>query len=389
MRVAALLTGLLAMLFGVGSAPAQEAEEDVALAAFEAVQEHCTTLRSDDVGLASDALVTVGLVWKRVDGAYGEQPEDWLLYWRGVLAHCLGQQDPARSDLAAFVAASSADPELAPQIRDARRRLRLLDRGSPDRLAARRPRPRARSAPTPEVETIADLRDRGLYARVGGGGATVSRLTASGSTPELSWTAGGELGALLPTKAERLGLQLGVSYANLPVSGCSHRQTRGQTAAVHFGPRIQLTTGKAVLALGLGGHVGLGGTSPTAWTREECNAEALVSDDPVLYGVRVADGDARARLSYPQLGWDGVYLAPGADAELSVGVRIGPGVQLGGALFVRFDQLVPFIGSETYQFVGEGSTSSALTSATVDAAQAAMSRFQFGLRASLLLGPGR
>jgi hypothetical protein len=180
-----------------------------------------------------------------------------------------------------------------------------------------------------------------------------------------------------------------VSYANLPVSGCSHRQTRGQTAAVHFGPRIQLTTGKAVLALGLGGHVGLGGTSPTAWTREECNAEALVSDDPVLYGVRVADGDARARLSYPQLGWDGVYLAPGADAELSVGVRIGPGVQLGGALFVRFDQLVPFIGSETYQFVGEGSTSSALTSATVDAAQAAMSRFQFGLRASLLLGPGR
>ncbi len=76
--------------------------------------------------------------WGRVGKAYQAHEDDWLLYWRGALAQCLGQQERAKEDLLAFYNGHVGDSGFMSLMDDAHRRLRRMgvrvkapDRGGP------------------------------------------------------------------------------------------------------------------------------------------------------------------------------------------------------------------------------------------------------------------
>ena len=51
---------------------------------------------------ALKSIATVGEVWARLSEQYEKSGESYLLYWRGVLAQCMDQEDRALCGLAAF-----------------------------------------------------------------------------------------------------------------------------------------------------------------------------------------------------------------------------------------------------------------------------------------------
>jgi len=88
---------------------------------------HCADMAADDTSLAAHTLQTVGAAWQEVSEAHKAQPEPYLLYWRGVLAACLGQDGRAQVDLMGFVDEYSGNNAYAAMVRDARRRLRRVN----------------------------------------------------------------------------------------------------------------------------------------------------------------------------------------------------------------------------------------------------------------------
>jgi hypothetical protein len=234
------------------------------------------------------------------------------------------------------------------------------------------------------------FRDRRMYLVAGVGGATVGRMGAEANTGEVAWTSGGELGYLVPVGDKGVGVGIGLSYANLPVSGCSRAQTRASTAALHVGPRVPVALGRrAWLTIRGGVHVGASGTWPSDDVRDACAQSRLEpGDDPgVLYGVRLTDGETSGRVSYAELGWRGYAVAFGPDLE--VGALFGPGdapLYLGAVAFVRHDQLFAVVRGGTYHFRDEGSASLQLGSASVSSVdgKVSMARFQFGVRAMVM-----
>ncbi len=119
------------VLLAVAGAPDSRADEplpvvEAAELAFATHQSHCPDLAAGDTGVAAEALVEVGEVWAEVDRTYAMDPEPFLLYWRGVLAQCLGQETRAVDDLRGFYRTHRDDADLANLSKDARRRLALL-----------------------------------------------------------------------------------------------------------------------------------------------------------------------------------------------------------------------------------------------------------------------
>jgi hypothetical protein len=111
--------------------PAADREMRVALAAADANdanQTFCSDAYSTDVAQAAGATKQVLEAWSGVDQAYAETGESMLLYWRGVLAQCLGRPDTATEDLLEFT--DDADPSgpYANMVEEAGRRLKRLDR---------------------------------------------------------------------------------------------------------------------------------------------------------------------------------------------------------------------------------------------------------------------
>ena len=68
----------------------------------------------------------MGEAWATVSRSYSQAPEPYLLYWRGILAQCLGQTERAIQDLRSFHDRNATDPDLRSLATDARRRLRTL-----------------------------------------------------------------------------------------------------------------------------------------------------------------------------------------------------------------------------------------------------------------------
>ena len=253
----------------------------------------------------------------------------------------------------------------------------------------RRAEMRERRAGGAGGDELGALRSRRLLIALGGGGSSVTRLTADGSSGEVDWALGGEIAWLIPLTDRGIAFGIGLSYTNLPVSGCSAAQTRGSVGALQLAPRIPISLGKrAWLNIRAGAHLGVAATWPGETVRDECARARLGSEDSgIAYGARLKDGDAQARVSLSDLGWRGYGLAVGPDAEVGVLFGAGPSdVYVGVAGFLRHDQIFAFVSANDYRFRDELASSVTIHSTEVSGldGRASMARFQFGARGVVL-----
>lgn len=235
-------------------------------------------------------------------------------------------------------------------------------------------------------ETLAARR---FYLAFAGGGSSLTRLTADGDTAEADWAAHGELGVALPIPGAPVAMTIGLSYANLPLSGCAHQQTRGNALALHVAPRIPIhIKGDTWLQLRVGGHLGAAATWPSDTVRQACADEgALAEDGGPAYGVRLSSGEQEGRVSFAELGWNGYAMVVGPDLEFGILASPGPApVFMGAAFFLRHDQVLAAVNDGSYRFRPEGAAGVDLGKVDLSALDgaASMARFQFGARATLL-----
>ncbi len=103
--------------------------EDAALQANQVRDLHCAEMAADRTSSMTSALVAVAPVLDEVSRVYEQTKAPYLLYWRGVLLQCSGQEARATEDLSTFVADPGNQRYLPDLVRDGERRLRHLDRG--------------------------------------------------------------------------------------------------------------------------------------------------------------------------------------------------------------------------------------------------------------------
>ena len=120
-------------------------------------------------GDAAQALVEVGEAWAEVARVQEATGNEWLLYWVGVLARCLSQDDRAAEALIAFLESDTATQGLPAMERDARKRLMRL---RPDYVPPEPPEPEA--PPTsPEQRRRSGQIAGGVVLAIGAAGAGV------------------------------------------------------------------------------------------------------------------------------------------------------------------------------------------------------------------------
>ncbi len=102
------------------------APTDVAIQAAEVHEELCADAAGNDISSAGSSIARVSGTWVEVSEAYEESKDQSLLYWRGLLALCIGRDDLGSADLEAFVATSGDDKALVGQVKDAKKRLRRV-----------------------------------------------------------------------------------------------------------------------------------------------------------------------------------------------------------------------------------------------------------------------
>jgi hypothetical protein len=123
MRALLLSFALLAL-----APPAQAGEADAAaVTAFEAHEENCADVAAGATNSATaeqQALVTDA--WRQVITAYENTGRAYLLYWRGVLSQCLGQEDKAANDMKLFVELERFNDQFSALVKDAQKRLRRM-----------------------------------------------------------------------------------------------------------------------------------------------------------------------------------------------------------------------------------------------------------------------
>jgi hypothetical protein len=102
--------------------------ETLALEAAQVQSEHCADAYGRDMTRALKSIAAVGNVWARLSEQYEKSGETFLRYWRGVLAQCMDQEARGLADLQAFVAESGSNTLWAALVKDAKRRIRQLER---------------------------------------------------------------------------------------------------------------------------------------------------------------------------------------------------------------------------------------------------------------------
>ncbi len=148
MRIVQLL--LLVLVLLPSAVHAKDLAEQIAAKAQKTHQENCA--EAAGAGAESDAALAtaeVGAVWAEVALVHEETGATWLLYWRGLLAQCIGQTERAADALTEFVQSDASVTGMDAMVRDARKRLkRLRPGGVPPKRAtpAKVPRP----PPSPE-----------------------------------------------------------------------------------------------------------------------------------------------------------------------------------------------------------------------------------------------
>ena len=224
--------------------------EDAAMRAQQVVESHCAGMGTDRVAVRADALGAIGPAYADVSASYEHYKKDWLLYWRGVLGQCLGELESAQVDLYAFATKLRDEPSLASLVRDAQRRLRIIERyrrRSVSGVAALSPR-----------QGVGVALGVGLLAGAAAGGVGAGAEAAAlqrvrddlykGHQPRAaldSLVAEGEATAQRQSVALGLGIGLGVGSA-LGFLVAALPQPRGVVA--------RWTNGPAPLGLGLEGR---------------------------------------------------------------------------------------------------------------------------------------
>lgn len=127
LRSLALLATAL-VLAAPSLATALEPAAEAAARANEVNQTYCGDAYSLDVTLAADSTMRVAETWSQVDHVYQDTSVPYLLFWRGVLAQCLGRPENAYEDLEAFIETQEQEGGYADLVRQAKVRLRRLGR---------------------------------------------------------------------------------------------------------------------------------------------------------------------------------------------------------------------------------------------------------------------
>lgn len=164
-RLPSLLTCLAAAVFALSPVAAEAQEpgaDDLAVRAAEVHEAHCATMQGTDVQAAVEGYQVVAGVWGELDAALkgSEVPQPYLLYWRGLLAQCLDKEEEAATDLEGFLQAAeflgAVDVErkgqLQAMVRDSKRRLKRLGRGTKGPAVRRGVAPRPSRKATREDE---------------------------------------------------------------------------------------------------------------------------------------------------------------------------------------------------------------------------------------------
>ena len=115
-------------------APPQVDVAAAAMAASQVHEQHCADTSGNDVSVFGAAMSQGSGALVEVSAAYDATKDPSLLFWRGLLALCIGREDVGATDLQAFLDGVEGQSAYSDQIRDARRRLRRvqvsLERGS-------------------------------------------------------------------------------------------------------------------------------------------------------------------------------------------------------------------------------------------------------------------
>ena len=185
-----------------------------------------------------------------------------------------------------------------------------------------------------------------------------------------------------------VGIALGGSYANLPVSGCDSLQTRSSLAAFHVGVRAPVAVRDGLWFVFRGGvHVGGGIGHSSVASRQAC-AEQGLAESGLQFGARLqGDSGSAGRISYSTLGWTGGLIDFGPDLDASVYLRLpGRGEHVGLGFFFRHDQLFTDIKPDQYHFKSDLETSTGLATTELNFfdPRVSMARTQLGFRATLM-----
>ncbi len=121
-----LLAVLLATALSAASASAADPAVEAAVLADDVVQAHCASLYDTPVDRAASATMAIAGALARVDDVHAQTGATYLLYWRGVLSHCLGRDEAALEDLTAFVKSQEGANAFPSLVRQARTRIRRL-----------------------------------------------------------------------------------------------------------------------------------------------------------------------------------------------------------------------------------------------------------------------
>lgn len=154
----------------------------LAVSAATVHQAQCSAVAAARTSTAAEAIEQVGPVLAEVSRGYESTAEPFLLYWRGLLLQCLGQDERAIADLSAFVADATGQPDYAQQVQESQRRLRSLTR-----------------SPAPPAVNPAAVLGAGLL----GGGAALGGLSgwqaAELADAQARWDSGESPAAELPS----------------------------------------------------------------------------------------------------------------------------------------------------------------------------------------------
>ena len=134
-HITIFIFALLAALLASSGAHAQEpadapSPEATAQAAAEVVDLHCAEVAAGKATASAEALAAVAPVLAQVSRVHDASGATYLLYWRGLLNACVGQEERGIEDLEAFLAGVGNQPAYAAQVQQARVRLRRL-KGEP------------------------------------------------------------------------------------------------------------------------------------------------------------------------------------------------------------------------------------------------------------------
>jgi hypothetical protein len=166
--------------------------ETLALEAAQVQSDHCADAYREDTTKAARSITAVGDVWARLSEQYEVSGESFLLYWRGVLAQCMDQEERGFRDLEAFVAESAESPLWAALVKDAMRRLRQLERKTARTRLVRRSPPRATGGPPAGIVLGAALAAGSLATGIAAADRW-RRAIGSGAALELDGQRGNEI----------------------------------------------------------------------------------------------------------------------------------------------------------------------------------------------------